>query len=705
MTRRVAGVLAVAIAAFFAWTGAALAQNRLALVIGNSAYHTVSALPNPINDAQLVTQLLQEASFEVTVASDLGLTDMRRTVDDFAAMVAAKGPDAIVLVFYAGHGLQLEGENFLVPIDAKIEREADVAGETLRLVDIVRSFESARVRMLIVMLDACRNNPFAAVKGAGRGLATVDAPTGSLVAYSTAPGAEAEDGTGVNSPYTSAFVEVAKEPGLQIEQLFKRVRLRVHKSTDRRQTPWESSSLTGDFTFFSSAARVSAPPPAAPPPAVADVPPRPRPPGGDVAPRVRPASPPPVAFPPPPPQPLVQPEPPPQGELPPPAFAEVAPPPRPMRIWADELRALTPDEAYDLAIEEDRPEVYEEFVNLYPTHPHAGFLRRSLTRRVEAIAWRNAAVVNTPEAYRTYLAAYPGGKNATEALRLRERPRVRPVDPVFVPRVASRPPGIPQGLILPGRPVVPVVAPGLVRPAPGAVVPAPAQPAALPVAPVQPPRPAALPLPAPVQPVRPGQLPRPAALPPAGGVRPGQVRPVPGQPRPGNVPAAAVPPGQLRPGVPPAVRPGQVRPGAPAAAVPPGQVRPGVPPAVRPGQVRPGVVTPSQVRPTAPGQVVRPTVPAQPTRPIAVAPPGQAPRPQVVPGQITRPGIPPQVRPAVPPQVRPAQIPAQVRPPSVPTVRPPPQVRPAAVPAARPAAPAKPAQKCTTVNGKQVCTR
>src|SRR5258708_19024506 len=141
MTRRAAGVLVVVTIGFFAWTGAALAQNRIALVIGNSSYQTVSALPNPTNDARLVARLLEEARFEVKVASDLAQTEMRRTVRDFANMVAEKGPDTVVLVFYAGHGLQLEGENFLVPIDARIEREADVAGETMRLVDVVKAFE------------------------------------------------------------------------------------------------------------------------------------------------------------------------------------------------------------------------------------------------------------------------------------------------------------------------------------------------------------------------------------------------------------------------------------------------------------------------------------------------------------------------------------------------------------------------------------
>ena len=164
-------------------------------------------------------------------------------------------------MFYAGHGLQVDGENFLVPIDASIKQEGDVSANTFPLSALMETLQAVPSAARIVILDACRNNPFTAIqKSTGRGLAIVDAPNGSIVAYSTAPGAEALDGTGNDSPYTTALVETVKSPGLPIEQLFKEIRLRVHKSTDGKQTPWESSSLTVNFAFFAALAAAATPP-------------------------------------------------------------------------------------------------------------------------------------------------------------------------------------------------------------------------------------------------------------------------------------------------------------------------------------------------------------------------------------------------------------------------------------------------------------
>src|SRR5262247_2475010 len=194
---------------------AALAESRMALVIGNSNYTSVAALPNPANDAKAMGRFLTSAGFQVTHAPNLTQADMRRTIGNFAGMVAERGPDTVALVFYAGHGLQVDGENYLVPV------------------------------------DACRNNPFSEInKTSGRGLAIVDAPTGSLVSYAAAPGGEAQDGDGLNSPFTAALLKVGQEPGLPIEQALKRVRLAVNDATNRQQTPWESSSLTTEFSFF-----------------------------------------------------------------------------------------------------------------------------------------------------------------------------------------------------------------------------------------------------------------------------------------------------------------------------------------------------------------------------------------------------------------------------------------------------------------------
>src|SRR6478752_2085352 len=231
----------------------AFAENRLALVIGQSAYRSVPALPNPANDARAVTQLLTDSGFEVSTASDLSQSQMRETVSEFAGKVAAKGADTVALVFYAGHGLQIDGENYLVPIDIDVKREADIPIQAVRLNDILNTLTSVPSKMRILMLDACRNNPFPDInKTAGGGLAIVDAKVGSpgtFLSFSTSPGAVAEDGTGSNSPYTTALLAAGKEHGIPIEETFKRVRLAVNKVTEGRQTPWDSSSLTEDFRF------------------------------------------------------------------------------------------------------------------------------------------------------------------------------------------------------------------------------------------------------------------------------------------------------------------------------------------------------------------------------------------------------------------------------------------------------------------------
>ena len=158
-------------------TQSAFAESRLALVIGQSAYRSVPALPNPANDARAVTQMLTDSGFEVSTAADLSQGQMREAVSDFAGKVAAKGVDTVALVFYAGHGLQIDGENFLVPIDIDPKREADIPIQAVRLNDILNTLTSVPSKMRILMLDACRNNPFPDLKTAGSGLAIgVDHP-------------------------------------------------------------------------------------------------------------------------------------------------------------------------------------------------------------------------------------------------------------------------------------------------------------------------------------------------------------------------------------------------------------------------------------------------------------------------------------------------------------------------------------------------
>src|SRR5215470_11700642 len=253
---------AVVVGAIAASSSPALAESRVALVIGESAYHVVTPLPNPANDAKAMSQLLRDAGFEVTTASDLSQKEMNAQVGDFAAKMAAKGADTVALVFYAGHGMQIDGENYLVPVDVDPKRETDIPLQAVRLNDVLNTLNSVPSKMRILLLDACRNNPFPAINGtAGHGLALVDTKTGipgTFLSYSTSPGAEAEDGNGADSPYTTALLAAAREPGVPIEQAFKRVRVAVNKATEGRQTPWDSSSLTEDFRFIAGAGVESA---------------------------------------------------------------------------------------------------------------------------------------------------------------------------------------------------------------------------------------------------------------------------------------------------------------------------------------------------------------------------------------------------------------------------------------------------------------
>jgi uncharacterized caspase-like protein len=374
--------------AFGSWVGssAALAENRIALVIGNSAYQSVTPLPNPANDAKAMTELLRSASFEVITAPDLTQSAMRRTIGDFAEKVAAKGPDTTALVFYGGHGVQVDGENYLVPVDAHIQREADVPLQAVRLADLMNALSSVPSRTRIVMLDACRNNPFSEInKVAGRGLAIVDAPNGSIVSYSTSPGSEAEDGEGANSPYTTALLTVAKDPGVPIEQAFKRVRASVHQATKGYQTPWESSSLTAEFSFFPGVAGVTPPPP----------------------PRLA-------------------------AQL---AAAPAKTVTRSVDSWRKELQSKRPQEAYDLVIREDTVEAYQAYLLLYGSQATAAPVRKLMDRRRVMIAWYVATTTNTPASYATFMSQYQASDLAFTAQRLLDRARTRSFIPE--PQIAT----------------------------------------------------------------------------------------------------------------------------------------------------------------------------------------------------------------------------------------------------------------------------
>ena len=388
---------------------AAFAENRVALVIGQSNYRAVVPLPNPANDARAVAQMLTDSGFEVLTSADLSQTELRAKVGDFAARVAQKGPDTVALVFYAGHGLQIDGENFLVPVDVDPKRETDIPLQAVRLNDILNTLASVPSKARILLLDSCRNNPFPDIsKTAAHGLAIVDAKSGApgtFMSFSTSPGAEAEDGSGANSPYTAALLAAAKEPGLSIEDTFKRVRVSVNKATEGRQTPWDSSSLTDDFRFVA---------------------------GSGVA-----------------------------G----PKFAAVK---KTVDEWKRDLKGKPAEAANELIIADGSDEAYEAFAALYAQTPLGLQARDWLERHRRMVAWNNAIVINTAAGYRAFIAQYPDSDLTATARKLEERLRHRPnfvaalatVGSAAAAGPAAGPAVAPTNASLPG-PTCPCTTPGL----------------------------------------------------------------------------------------------------------------------------------------------------------------------------------------------------------------------------------------------------
>lgn len=234
--------------------GPVQAEERIALVVGNGAYQHAPPLRNPTNDARLMASALRQSGFKVTELIDADFNQMKRAMLTFGRKIRAKDIDA-GLFYFAGHGLQVAGENYLVPVNARIDAEDEVELEALNVNAFLRVVNSAKTNINIVILDACRNNPFArSFRSTTRGLASVDAPKGTLIGYATSPGDVALDGQGANSPYTKALAEAITSLGNRpIESVFKATRRQVLAATDDRQVPWETSSIVGDFFFDQSA--------------------------------------------------------------------------------------------------------------------------------------------------------------------------------------------------------------------------------------------------------------------------------------------------------------------------------------------------------------------------------------------------------------------------------------------------------------------
>ncbi len=345
------GLIGKSVFVFFlvvAAASGAAAQSRIALIIGNSAYRSAPPLASAVYDAAIVAETMRAAGYDVSEVRDVRLADVGQTMRGFLDKVAAAGPEAVAFVYFAGYGAQSEGENFLVPIDATIERTSDIRLQALPLNDLIAELASVPAAARVIVLDASRDHGFGRAAGqpVPPGLALIDVADGMMVASAASPGAVSIAGDGTYSIYTGALVTFMRQPGLDMEQILKATRLQVNQATSGRQTPWMVSTLNVELRLFDAPAAAADMSPA---PAGASIPPK-----GD---RV---------------------------------------------VTKDELRRLGPEQAYQLVIEEDGLESYQWFVELYPNHPSARQIWDIIGQRREAILWRRTLAQNTTRAYWNY---------------------------------------------------------------------------------------------------------------------------------------------------------------------------------------------------------------------------------------------------------------------------------------------------------------
>ncbi|MGZ3285289.1 MAG: caspase family protein, partial [Xanthobacteraceae bacterium] len=372
--------------------GTAHAETRVALVVGNAAYQA-GALNTPANDAGLIAQTLQAAGFDVVGARDLDQDSLRRAFRDFLDKATSSGPDTVAFVYLSGYGVQLEGENYFVPIDARIARDADVTAEALRISDYTRPLAALKLKAGIVVLDLARANPFAkSGPPLAGGLALAEPEPGLLLALNAAPGTVAPEGPGPYGPYAQALAEMMREGGLPLAGIFDRARLRVNDLTKGAEVPWHASKVEASLVFFERAAD-------APAPAV--------------------------------------------------STEQTA------AIRARPIRELAAQEAYIAALERDTLEGYGEFLAAYADDPMAGRVRAIIAARREALTWRRTRVVDTPPAYWSYLRRYPQGPHAADAhRRLAFLAAALEPPPSFAALAYDLPPPPPEEIVFIQRPVL-----------------------------------------------------------------------------------------------------------------------------------------------------------------------------------------------------------------------------------------------------------
>jgi uncharacterized caspase-like protein len=329
-------------------------EKRIALVVGNGAY-AKSPLATTANDAGLIAQTLQAAGFDVVGARDLDGDTMRKSFRDFIQKAQASGPGTVAMVYLAGYGVQLAGENYFIPVDSSITRDTDIPIEGLRLSDYLRQLASIPLKASIVVLDAARAQPF--IEGGqpiASGLALVEPDPNLLIAFNAAPGTVAPEEPGPYGIYAQSLAEMIRTGGLSLTEVFDRVRLRVNEASKGAQVPWDEQKISAPFAFFERGP--DAPPPQAAPDQVAAL-------------RNKP------------------------------------------------IRDLGVQDAYAAALERDTLPAYEEFLAAYPGDPMAKRVMVIVAARREAITWRRSYRADTPDAYWSYLRRYPRGPHAGDARR------------------------------------------------------------------------------------------------------------------------------------------------------------------------------------------------------------------------------------------------------------------------------------------------
>jgi uncharacterized caspase-like protein len=368
------------------------AEKRIAFVVGNAAYQA-GPLDTPANDAGLVAQTLQAAGFDVAGARDLDGEALRGALRDFLDKAQASGPDTVAFVYLGGYGVQLDGDNYFVPVDAKIAAAQDVAIEALRVSDYTKRLAGLPLKASFIVLDAARASPFAkSGQPLAGGLALVDPEPNMLVAFNAAPGTVAPAESGSYGAYARALAEMIREGGLPPPEVFDGVRLRVNEETKGAEVPWNASRIAAPFVFFERAA-----------------------------------------------------------DAPPPALAQD----RVSAMRSRPLRDFGARDAYAAAIERDTLQGYEEFLAAYPSDPLANRIRGLLAARREAMTWRRTRVVNTPDAYWSYLERYPRGPHVADARRrLASLTAPEEPPPSFSPIGYDIPPPPPAEIVYVDRPVL-----------------------------------------------------------------------------------------------------------------------------------------------------------------------------------------------------------------------------------------------------------